>query len=69
MVLTALGHPTEAHVLEHGPEDRRGLLAEARYYREHVLPWVQRRVRGRSSGDERTGKWSDWVSVPPTPAG
>jgi lysophospholipase L1-like esterase len=68
LVLTALGHPTEAHVLEQGPEDRRGLLAEARYYREHVLPWVQRRVRGRSSGDDRTGRLSDWVSVAPAQA-
>jgi lysophospholipase L1-like esterase len=66
LVLAALGHPTEAHVLEQGPEKRGGLVAEARYYREHVLPWVQRRVRGRSSGDDRTGKWVDWVSVPPT---
>jgi hypothetical protein len=47
-----------------GPEVRR-LLAEVRYYREHVLPWVARRVRGRSSGDGRAGKHARWVPVPP----
>jgi lysophospholipase L1-like esterase len=62
-VLSALGHPTEAHVIDAGPAGRRGLLAEARYYREHVLPWLHRRIRGRSSGDDRTGKFLDWVAV------
>ncbi|GIF12978.1 SGNH/GDSL hydrolase family protein [Actinoplanes teichomyceticus] len=64
LVLTALGHPTTAHVIDSGPAGRAGLLAEARYYREHVLPWVQRRLRGQSSGDHRTGKYPDWISVP-----
>jgi hypothetical protein len=39
------------------------VLAEARYYREYVLPWINRRVRGRSSGDNRTGKFLDWVPI------
>jgi lysophospholipase L1-like esterase len=68
LVLTALGHPTEAHVIEHDPAESRRIVAEARYYREHVLPWVHRRLRGRSSGDDRTGKWVDWVSVPAAPS-
>ncbi|AEV82983.1 GDSL family lipase [Actinoplanes sp. SE50] len=63
-VLTALGHPTPAHVIDPGQGARGGLLAEARYYREHVLPWIQRRLRGQSSGDDRTGKYTDWISVP-----
>ena len=63
LVLTALGHPTEAHVIDSGPEERRRVLTEARYYREHVLPWVNRRLRGQSSGDARTGKYEDWVSI------
>jgi len=40
------------------------VLAEARYYREHVLPWVNRRLRGQSSGDARTGKYLSWVPIP-----
>jgi len=63
LVLTALGHSTEAHAVDPGPEERRRVLAEARYYREHVLPWVNRRLRGHSSGDERTGKYLDWVTI------
>jgi lysophospholipase L1-like esterase len=64
LVLTALGHATEAHAIDPGPAPGRGLLAEARYYREHVLPWVSRRLHGRSSGDERTGKYVDWTPIP-----
>jgi lysophospholipase L1-like esterase len=63
MVLGALGHDTAAHVVDPGPNERRGVLAEARYYREYVLPWLNRRVRGRSSGDNRTGKFLDWVAI------
>ena len=63
LVLTALGYPTAAHVVDPGPHESRSVIAEARYYREHVLPWLHRRVRGRSSGDDRTGKFLDWVPV------
>jgi len=63
LVLTALGHSTEAHAVDPGPEEPRKVLAEARYYREHVLPWVNRRLRGQSSGDERIGKYLDWVAI------
>lgn len=64
LVLTALGHPTEAHVIDPGPSETRRVRAEARFYREHVLPWVQRRLRGQSSGDARTGKYENWVTIP-----
>lgn len=63
LVLTALGHPTTAHVVDPGPAEGRRVLSEAKYYREHVLPWLQRRVLGRSSGDDRTGKYVDWTPV------
>ncbi|MBS2965726.1 SGNH/GDSL hydrolase family protein [Actinocrinis puniceicyclus] len=43
-----------------------GLGADARYYREHVLPWIHRRLRGRSSGDERAAKHPAWNLVAPT---
>ena len=63
LVLAALGHTAAAHVVDPGPAESRRVLAEARYYREHVLPWLHRRIRGRSSGDGRTGKYVDWVPV------
>jgi lysophospholipase L1-like esterase len=62
-VLAALGHPVTAHAVAPAPNGRRTVLAEARYYREHVLPWLNRRVRGRSSGDDRSGKHPAWVTV------
>ncbi len=62
LVLTALGRPADAHRLPAAPPVR-GLLTEARYYREHVLPWVTRRLRGRSSGDGRAAKYPDWTSA------
>ncbi|NHC16126.1 SGNH/GDSL hydrolase family protein [Motilibacter deserti] len=65
LVLAALGHQAPAHVLDAGPAQRRRLLAEARFYREHVVPWVGRRVRGRSSGDARTAKHPGWTTVAP----
>jgi lysophospholipase L1-like esterase len=39
----------------------------AAYYREHVAPWVRRRLTGRSSGDGRQAKFAEWVQL--TPAG
>ena len=63
LILTAMGHPTAAHIVDPGSAESRRLLAEARYYREHVLPWVHRRVRGRSSGDDRTAKFPQWTRI------
>jgi lysophospholipase L1-like esterase len=63
LVLAALGHTTAAHVVDPGPAESRRMLDEARYYREHVLPWLHRRLRGRSSGDDRTGKYLDWTPI------
>ncbi|PVZ06982.1 SGNH/GDSL hydrolase family protein [Actinomycetospora cinnamomea] len=65
LVLAALGEGAAADALPAGPAAARGPLVELRYYCEHVLPWVGRRLRGRSSGDHRTGKHVDWVSVRP----
>jgi lysophospholipase L1-like esterase len=67
LVLRALGQEVAAHAVDPGPEAPRQLRAEVRYYREHVLPWVERRLRHRSSGDDRTGKHADWVTVAPEP--
>lgn len=68
LVLAALGHPGAAHVVDPGPDATRRLRTEARYYREHVLPWALRRVLRRSSGHGRTGKHLDWVEVTAGPA-
>jgi lysophospholipase L1-like esterase len=65
-VLTALGHPMEAHVIAPADPARRRAVAEARYYGEHVLPWMRRRLRGRSSGDDRTGKYVNWTPIDPS---
>ncbi|WP_158839596.1 SGNH/GDSL hydrolase family protein [Saccharothrix deserti] len=67
LVLTALGHTTAADEVAPGPAARRRLPAEVRYYREHVLPWVHRRLRGRSSGDDLAGKHPDWIPVEAMP--
>jgi lysophospholipase L1-like esterase len=64
IVLAALGEGPAARAASAAPRAARRLIAEARYYREHVLPWIHRRVRGRSSGDGRTGKYLDWAPVP-----
>jgi len=44
---------------------RRTPRGEALYYREHVLPWIGRRLTGRSSGDGRAAKFGDWTPVVP----
>lgn len=38
------------------------------YMREHVVPWVGRRLTGRSSGDGRSAKFSSWTWVHPSSA-
>lgn len=35
------------------------------YYREHVGPWLKRRITGTSSGDGRTAKYPVWTEVAP----
>jgi lysophospholipase L1-like esterase len=62
LVLTALGYEAPLPDRAMSPLAR-GALVEARYYWEHVLPWIYRRVRGRSSGVSRTGKHVAWTSI------
>ncbi|HEU5353367.1 MAG TPA: SGNH/GDSL hydrolase family protein [Actinocrinis sp.] len=45
-----------------------GATTNARYYREHVLPWINRRLRGRSSGDNREAKHPHWQLIAPAAA-
>jgi lysophospholipase L1-like esterase len=63
LVLAALGNEAAAQPARTELPEPRRLLAEAQYYWEHVLPWIHRRLRGRSSGDDRTGKHPDWTVV------
>jgi lysophospholipase L1-like esterase len=65
LVLHALGHAPPPGPATGTPLGGRGVTANARYYREHVLPWVQRRLRGRSSGDDRDPKHPSWHLVEP----
>lgn len=39
-----------------GPPPRLSVRTEARWAREHLVPWVNRRLRGASSGDGRAAK-------------
>lgn len=65
-VLRALGHPTPADwLLDAAPVAAPTRREEWRYLREHVAPWVQRRLTGKSSGDGRTPKHAEWVPVEP----
>ncbi|WP_029144274.1 SGNH/GDSL hydrolase family protein [Microbacterium luticocti] len=65
-VLTALGLAAPTAWWSLPPLDDQQALRGAAYYRAHVLPWVQRRLTGRSSGDGRRAKYPDWVEVSPS---
>lgn len=39
--------------------------SELQFYRQHLTPWVLRRLRGESSGDGRVGKHLEWVTITP----
>ena len=64
-VLATIGfdHPAGWITEAGGRTDSPGLRAELAYYRRHVLPWVQRRLTGRSSGDGRVPKFAEWSEV------
>ena len=63
LVLTALGADAATHPVRAEPPEARRLLTEARYYWEHVVPWVRRRIGGHSSGDNRTPKYAEWTTI------
>ena len=68
-VLTALGVPTPVPVVPAADATRTGpvvrVLGEVRYWVVYVLPWLGRRLLGRSSGDGREPKYPTWVRMPP----
>ena len=53
-VLNALGLPVPA--AEIAAATPASQVRTPAYYREHVMPWIGRRLTGRSSGDGRTAK-------------
>jgi lysophospholipase L1-like esterase len=60
-VLAALGRTAEAAWLDAAPYPPRpswaaARVADARWTRNHLAPWVRRRLTGRSSGDSITAK-------------
>lgn len=64
-VLSTLGFEPPAawwSLPELAPTGPRG----AAYYREHVAPWVRRRLARTSSGDGRMPKFAEWVTVAPS---
>ncbi|MGK0715292.1 SGNH/GDSL hydrolase family protein [Leucobacter sp. W1153] len=65
-VLRTLGHPMPVDwLIDAEPVAAPTRREELRYAREHVLPWIRRRLTGRSSGDGRTAKFAEWVEVAP----
>ncbi len=64
-MLQGLGFPVTIEQLQPAPDPTRTIVTEVHYWQEHVLPWAWRHLAGRSSGDGRTGKHADWVTVHP----
>lgn len=58
--------PPNAWVIDASPIPKPGRREQLSYTREHVVPWVKRRLTGRSSGDGRTAKFAQWTWVAPT---
>lgn len=64
-VLTAMGHPTPMPDTADAPRPATGVREEVEYWRSHVVPWIGRRLRGKSSGDGRQAKFPQWVRMTP----
>jgi len=63
-VLTALGVPVPHFVTGPSAPTPATRVRTPGYYREHVLPWIGRRLTGRSSGDGRSAKRPTLTPVP-----
>jgi len=66
-VLTELGMDPDPAWWDLPAEDTQAgeRLRGAAYYREHVGPWIRRRVTRTSSGDNRVAKFADWQRITP----
>jgi lysophospholipase L1-like esterase len=65
-VLTALGVEPPPDWWSLPPLDEAARLRSVAYYRDHVGPWVRRRLTGTSSGDNREPKHPTWVRFEPS---
>ncbi|MGO3146715.1 MAG: SGNH/GDSL hydrolase family protein [Leucobacter sp.] len=65
-VLRTLGHDAPVDwVLDAMPIPAPRMREQLIYSREHVLPWIGRRLTGRSSGDGRSAKFAAFTTVLP----
>lgn len=64
-VLDALGMDPPAQWWSLPPLPAAGARGAA-YYRDHVGPWVRRRLTGTSSGDGRAAKFAAWTEFAPS---
>lgn len=64
-VLATLGyeHPADWELDVPGGQPAVRFRDELVYYRQHVVPWIRRRLTGRSSGDGRSAKYGAWTDV------
>ncbi|MFJ6679335.1 SGNH/GDSL hydrolase family protein [Microbacterium sp. NPDC091382] len=66
-VLEALGEKAPAEWWRLDDRDDSVALTRGRYFREHLGPWLRRRLTGTSSGDGREAKYGEWFRVEPRP--
>lgn len=65
-VLRTLDYPHPSDwVIDAAPIPNPTRREQLAYTREHVVPWVKRRLTGRSSGDGRTAKFGEWTWITP----
>lgn len=65
-VLRTLGYERPADwVIDAAPIAAPRAREQLAYTRQHVLPWIGRRLTGRSSGDGRSAKYAQFVTVEP----
>lgn len=64
-VLHALGHEAPGEWWDLPADAETVRPARGQYLREHLGPWVKRRLTGTSSGDGRVAKYGEWVTVDP----
>lgn len=65
-VLRSLGyHHPQAWTVDAAPLAAPGMREQFAYTREHVLPWIGRRLTRRSSGDGRSPKFAEFVTLEP----
>ena len=64
-VLEALGEKAPEGWWRLDEPDTTVAVGRGQYFREHLGPWLRRRLTGTSSGDGREAKFGEWVPVAP----